>query len=180
MVATAIERVSANQEGTTMADFYAFLQLEGIPGESKDSAYQDQLEIQGYSLGTSNNSSFGAGSTGPGVGIGTYTDISCSYFKDKACANLRKYCITGQTIPSGKLTLLKMSGGNKQEYEVFSFTNMVVTSVQESGNGGGDLPMVSFSLHFVQIRDEYKVQANDGSLQDTVDFNWDIQQSAEV
>ena len=44
-----------------MADIYAFLELEGIPGEAQDSAYKDKIELQSFAWGASNNSSYTSG-----------------------------------------------------------------------------------------------------------------------
>ena len=50
-----------------MADIYAFLELEGIPGEAQDSEYKDKIELQSFAWGASNNSSYTSG-TGSGIG----------------------------------------------------------------------------------------------------------------
>jgi type VI protein secretion system component Hcp len=56
-----------------MADVYAFLELKNIDGEAQDSKFKDKIELQSFSWGATNNSSYGTG-TGPGIGTG----LSCA------------------------------------------------------------------------------------------------------
>ena len=57
------------------ADVFAFLELEGIEGEAQDSHYHGKIELQSFSWGASNNSSFAVG-TGGSVGKGQIHDIN--------------------------------------------------------------------------------------------------------
>lgn len=159
-----------------MAQIYAFLDLEGVEGESQDDAYQKKIELQSVSWGSTNNSSFRAG-TGSGIGQGDTHDISCTKYTDKASLTLHQKCTMGKVIPSGKLTLLKQQGDSKIAYFEVKLTNIVITSWHISGSGDGNLPMESFTLHFVKHESSYKPQGNEGDPAGNVDFSWDIQKN---
>lgn len=159
-----------------MADIYAFLELEGIEGESQDSDYQDKIEIQSIGWGSSNNSSYAVG-TGSGIGKGQIQDITLTKYADKASLKLMERSVNGKPIDSGKLSLLKQSGESKIAYLEIQLTNVVVTSYQFSGSGNGNLPMESFSLHFVQFQAHYKPQGNAGDPAGNIDFGWNLQQN---
>jgi type VI secretion system secreted protein Hcp len=160
-----------------MADVYAFLDLDGIEGESQDSDYQNKIGLLSFSWGATNNSSFSAG-TGSGIGKGQIQDISCTKFVDKASLKLMEKAVNGQPINSGKISLLKLSGDTKVAYLEFELSNIVVTSYQVSGSGDGQLPTDHFSLHFVKVKSHYKPQSNTGDASGSVDFGWDLQQNA--
>ena len=159
-----------------MADIYAFLELEGIEGESQDSEYTDKIELQSFSWGASNNSSYAVG-TGSGIGKGQIHDIACSKFTDKSSLKLLERAVNGKPIDSGKLSLLKMSGETKIPYLEVELTNVVVTSYQLSAGSDGQLPMESLTLHFVKVQSHYKPQGNEGDPAGNVDFGWDLQQN---
>jgi type VI secretion system secreted protein Hcp len=160
-----------------MADIYAFLELEGVTGESQDSQYKDKIELQSFSWGATNNSSFASG-TGSGIGKGQVQDISCTKFVDKASLVLMKKCVNGDTIDSGKITLLKLSDETKIPYYEVKLTDIVVTSYQVAGSGDGQLPLDHFSMHFVQVNSTYTPQSNTGDASGSVEFNWDLQKNA--
>lgn len=160
-----------------MADIYAFLELEGIEGESQDSDYQNKIEVQSFSWGATNNSSYASG-TGSGIGKGQIQDITCTKYTDKASLKLMERSVNGKPLDSGKLSLLKQSGDSKIAYLEIDLTNVVVTSFQVTATGDGRLPMESFSLHFVQFQAHYKPQGNEGDPAGNVDFGWNLQQNA--
>src|SRR5271168_3005805 len=119
-----------------MADVYAFLDLDGIEGESQDSQYTNKIELQSFSWGATNNSSYASG-TGSGIGKGQIQDISCTKYADKASLKLMEKAVNGKPIDSGKISLLKLSGDTKVAYMEFDLTNIVVTSYQVSATGDG-------------------------------------------
>jgi type VI secretion system secreted protein Hcp len=159
-----------------MAQVYAFLELEGVEGESMDSEYTNKIELQSVSWGSTNNSSFRHG-TGSGIGQGETHDIHCTKFTDKSSLVLHQKCTMGKAIPSGKLTLLKQEGETKIPYFQVKLTNVVITSWNINAHGGGQLPMESFALHFVKHESSYKPQGDEGDPQGNVDFSWDIQKN---
>jgi len=160
-----------------MAQIYAFLELQGIDGESTDQEYSDKIEVQSIEWGSSNNSSFEHG-TGSSIGVGAIHDITCAKYTDKASLNLHKYCVTGKVIPSGQVTLLKLQDQTKIAYFKVKLTNIVVTSWNIRANGDGQLPMEHFTLHFVKSESTYLPQGDSGDPAGNVDFNWDIQTNA--
>jgi len=159
-----------------MADIYAFLELEGIPGEAQDSKYKDKIELQSFAWGASNNSSYASG-TGSGIGKGQVQDISISKFTCKASLKLMERAVNGKPINKGKLTLLKLSGETKVPYLEVDLEKVVITSFHISASGGGHLPMESATLHFVKVNSQYKPQANEGHGTGAIVFGWDLQKN---
>jgi type VI secretion system secreted protein Hcp len=159
-----------------MADFFAFLDLDGIEGESQDSDYKNKIALHSFAWGATNNSSFKEG-TGAGIGKGQIQDMSCSKYSDKSSLKLMERATNGKAIGKAKLSLLKQSGDVKIPYMEFELTNVVVTSWQLSASGDGQLPMEAFTLHFVKVKSSYKPQGNDGDPAGNVDFGWNLQEN---
>jgi len=159
-----------------MADVYAFLELEGIEGEAQDSDHTGKLELQSFSWGASNNSSFAVG-TGGGVSKGQIHDISVSMFTSKASLRLLELAVTGKHIATAKLSLCKLSGDKKIAYFELDLEHVVVTSLQMAAGSDGQLPMESATLHFVKVKCKYQPQGNEGDAVGSVDFGWDLQKN---
>ncbi len=160
-----------------MADIYAFLELAGIEGESQDSDYTSKIELQSFSWGASNNSSYASG-TGSGIGKGQIHDISCSKYTDKSSLKLMERAVNGKPVATGKLSLLKQAGETKIPYLELELTDIVVTSFHLAAGGDGRLPTESLTLHFVKVQSHYKPQGNEGDPAGNVDFGWNLQQNA--
>src|SRR5687768_3555210 len=70
-----------------------FLNLHNVPGESKDAAHKDQIDVLAWSWGMSNPVIAGGGGTGGGkVSI---QDISITKYFDKASPVLMTGCSAG-------------------------------------------------------------------------------------
>ena len=158
------------------ADVFAFLELEGIEGEAQDSDHQGKIELQSFSWGASNNSSFATG-TGGSVGKGQIHDISISMYTSRASLRLMERAVNGQHINKAKLSLLKQSGDKKIPYFELDLEHVVVTSFQISAHSGGQLPMELATLHFVKVKSKYLPQGNEGDATGNVDFGWDLQKN---
>jgi type VI secretion system secreted protein Hcp len=161
-----------------MADMYAFLQLDPIKGESLDNDHKDWIELQSWSWGAANNSSFAHGSGG-GTGKGHVQDMQCSKFMDKASADMMKYCVQGTHIDKGEIHLCKQHKDKKVKYLTIKLKHVIITSYHVGASGDGQLPSESFSLHFVNVDENYKVQKDDGTEENGGDFKWDLQKNAE-
>jgi type VI secretion system secreted protein Hcp len=159
-----------------MADLYAFLELEGIEGESQDSDYENKIAIDSFSWGATNASSYHRG-TGAGTGKGEILEIHFTKTMDKSSPKLMERVATGQHIPSGKVSLVKLSGDSKIPYYQVELTDIVVSTYQVAAHSGNHLPSESFSLSFVKTMVHYQPQGNEGDPAGNVEFGWNLQQS---
>jgi len=164
-----------------MAEIYAFLKLEGVDGETPDANYDKHLELQSFSWGATNNSSYGTG-TGRGIGTGQVHNMCFSKYMCVGSPKLMERVIKGWPCSTGKLILCKRNSqdGKPLEYYTCEMENVVITSYQMSASGGGQLPMESFSLDFVIVKPNYLAQKDDGSGKDNVGFGWDLQKNKEA
>jgi type VI secretion system secreted protein Hcp len=136
--------------------FDAFLKIDGIEGESTDKTHPGEIEIQSFSWGVSNTSSGGAGGGG-GAGKASFTDMNFMSALSKVGPSLMLACATGRHFPSATLTCRK-AGGKGIEFLKIKLSDILVSSYQDGGSAGADLPEDSFSLNFTKINFQYTVE----------------------
>jgi type VI secretion system secreted protein Hcp len=153
-----------------------FLKIDGVPGESKDAKHKDEIQLESWSFGETQQGTFAAGGGG-GAGKVQMGDFHFVMSVNKASPLLFQKCAIGEHIPSATLTVRK-AGKDQQEFLKWTFTNLLVSSYQTSGSGGSDLlPMDQISLNFAKVQIDYKEQNLDGSLLGAITKFYDLKQS---
>lgn len=156
-----------------------FLKIDGIPGESADSKHKGEIELLSYSFGASQTGSFAYGGGG-GSGKVQFQDFSFMMKMSKATPKLFLACATGEHIKSAVLTARK-AGKQQQEFYTIKFSDVLVSSYQTSGSGGGDeVPTESISFNFTKVETEYKEQKADGTLAGGIKAGYDIKANKAV
>ncbi len=156
-----------------------FLKLDGIKGESKDHKHPDEIQIESFSWGMNQTGTFGAGGGG-GAGKVAIQDISITKYVDKSSPVLMAHCANGKHIKEALVTFRK-AGEKPLEYLKIKLSDLLVSSVQESGHGGGDLLLESATFNFGTVRVEYLEQARTGGAQGgPVMFGWDVKKNEKV
>lgn len=153
------------------------LKLTDVPGESKKSGHEAEIDVSSVSFGLSNSVNTSSGGGGGGAGSVVFQDIHIVKASDSSSHELMKRCATGKPITEAVFTFRKQ-GGEQQEYCILTLSNVVVSSLQV-GHGGGD-PTESLSLAFDKYKFEYKEQSEDGSLSGAKTFGWDVKAAAEA
>jgi type VI secretion system secreted protein Hcp len=155
-----------------------FLQLDGIKGESKDHKHKGEIDIMSFSWGMSQTGSFGVGGGG-GAGKVNVQDLSVMKKVDVASTSLMLACASGKHVPKAILTIRK-AGDKPLEYLKITMEDLLISSVQSSGSGGGEIPMESLSLNFNKVKMEYTEQDKTGAAQKPVLFGWDVKANQKV
>lgn len=143
-----------------------FLKIGDIKGESTDSKHKDEIEIDSFSWGVTNEGSMGRGGGG-GTGKAQFQDLHFTKQMDKASPKLMSAAASGEHIKEAVLVARKAGGkGDQIEYLIITMNDVMVSSYQSSGSAGStSIPVDSFSLNFSKIKYEYKPQKADGSLE---------------
>lgn len=158
-----------------MASDY-LLEIEGIKGESKDGKKKDCIEVDSFSWGASNPTSFGRGGGG-GTGKVSFQDLHFTKATDKASPELFFRCANGEHL--GKATLYcRKAGKQQEEYYTVTLEELGVSSYQSGGHSGGGITE-SFSLGFAKLSFEYKEQDDKGKTTASVKRAWDLQKNEE-
>jgi len=155
---------------STHADM--FLKVDGVEGESPDHNHKGEIELLSFSYGATQPGSAGHGG-GSGIGKVQVHDFHFSKYMDKASPKLFEFCATGKHTPKVVLTCRK-AGGDQQEYLIVTLSEVIVSSIQNSGSGGDSLPTESVTLNFSKIEISYKAQDEKGNLTGVVKAGWDL------
>ncbi|PYX87855.1 MAG: type VI secretion system tube protein Hcp [Acidobacteria bacterium] len=160
--------------------FDCFLKLDPIKGDSQDQNHKNEIDVLSFSLGFTQTGT-GAYSTGSGGGKVSASDFSFVHRVDSAHPLLMQNCCTGEHIDKAVLTLRKAGGPSALEYLVYTFEDVMVSSVQPGGSSAGDdVPLESVSLNYAKVSVDYQPQADTGSGSGTVHGGYDLKQNVTV
>ena len=151
-----------------------FLKIEGIDGESKDSAHRNEVDVLSWSWGMAQS---GTTHMGPGAGSGkvSVSDMTFSKYVDKATNNLVKACTSGRHIPEATLTVRKAGGDAPVEYFKITMTDIIVSSYQTGGDKDGlDRISEHVTFNFRKFTIDYTEQEDTGAAGATSSAGWDI------
>jgi type VI secretion system secreted protein Hcp len=156
-----------------------FLKINGIDGESMDSAHKNEIEILNWNWQITQQSTMHTGSGG-GAGKAQVADLEFEHFVDRASPNLMKFCLTGKHIPEAKLVVRK-AGGNPLEYLKITMTDVVVTKVAPNGSSLDEVRVrEKVALSFAKVKSEYTVQNQQGGSGGAVTAGYDIKGNKEA
>lgn len=162
--------------------FDAFIQLDGIKGESTDDKHKDWIEIHNYGFGASQALSSTASSAGnlssARVDIHNFT---FTHNLDLASVKLFEYCCTGQHVPKVTVTLNR-SGGDKAKYMEYKMTDVLVSSVSRGGDtqANEDVPIECVTLAFGKLEMTYTKLEIDGKAAGNASAGWDLKANKKV
>ena len=157
-----------------MAAVDYFLKIDGIEGESTDSKHKGEIEILSFSWGeTQTVGGPGGGSRARKVQMQDFNFVMTA---NKASPKLLLACASGQHLKDARFVARK-AGKSQNEFLVYKFTDILVSSYQTGGSGGETLPMDQVSLNFGRIEVEFRPQKPDGSLGSSVNAGWDVKKN---
>ena len=156
-----------------MAAVDYFLKIEGIEGESHDSKHKGSIDIESWSF-SEHQAGTHSGGGGGGAGKVQMGDMVFTSKVSKASPKLFLACATGDHIKKVVLTCRK-AGKEQQEFFVWEFHDVLVSSYQTGGSGGSSVvPTDHFNLNFSKIQLEYKEQKPDGTLGAATKAGYDV------
>jgi type VI secretion system secreted protein Hcp len=162
-----------------MAAVDYFLKIDGIQGESLDSKHKGEIQLESFSWGETNPGSVHSGGGG-GASRVQMQDLHFVMQINKASPKLMLACASGKHIKQAILSARK-AGKAQQEFLVFKFTDVLVSSYQTGGSQHAEvLPMDQVSFNFARIELEYRPQKADGSLDAPIKAGWDLKTNKPV
>ncbi|GAB5442181.1 MAG: type VI secretion system tube protein Hcp [Fuerstiella sp.] len=158
--------------------FDAFLQIDGIPGESTDDQHKDWIEIKDYehcvAQPISGSRSSGGGISGERV---NHSAFRITKELDKASPKLALYCCNGSHISSVKMELCR-AGGDKQKYMEVLMENVLVSKHAPQGRAGDESPLPIEQVDFVYEKITWTYTETDGKTgkaKGNVEAHWDCE-----
>jgi len=135
----------------------SFLQIDGIKGDSTDSAHKNWIEVESYTHRIAQ--ARGGAASAQGVHAGgraDHDDFTIVKRLDSATPLLARYCCDGKHIPNIRMELCRAMG-DKTTFMVYSFKDSMVASVAPSGSASSEdpIPMEEVTFRYGQINWEY-------------------------
>jgi type VI secretion system secreted protein Hcp len=146
-----------------------FLKLDGIDGESQDAKHKGEIEIESFSWGATRPQATGGGGT---TGKVSMLDFSFTTPVSKASPKLFLACVTNQNIKTALLTV-RRAGGQPFDFLKVTMSNVRVSSWQQEGGAGPDVPQDQVSLNFSKLQVAHTGRSPTGGAGETVTGSWD-------
>jgi type VI secretion system secreted protein Hcp len=152
-----------------------YLQIDGIKGESTDSAHKDWIECKSVQWEVlqpkSATASTGGGHTAERC---EHKDIVLTKIADLATPLLLQNCSSGKTIPKATFEFLRADGkGDRIKYFTIELTNLLISDVTPSVTEGSVLTE-SVSLKYSQVKWKYVQQKIGGGSGGNTSGGWDL------
>jgi type VI secretion system secreted protein Hcp len=157
--------------------FDTFLDLAGCAGESTAKGYEGKIEIYSFSWGASNPTTIGSAQTGISAGKVSISSFNVMKKTEKSSPTLFSACCAGKHFANATVTMRKATGDAGQKpFLTYTFTDVMVESVQWSGStGGDDTPTESVSFAFGKVEVNYQQQdSKGGTVGNAVKGSWDL------
>lgn len=158
--------------------FSAYLQIDGVPGESLDDKHKDWIELLSYGHEmTQPVSSTKSSAGGAASGRTQHGDFAVSKYTDKASPKLYEAVSNGKHFGKAKIEVCR-SGGTQVKFLEINLEQVMVSNVQvnSSSNGSADaLPTETVHLNYGKIEWIYTQQKRtDGSGGGNVTAKFDL------
>jgi type VI secretion system secreted protein Hcp len=158
-----------------------FLHLEGIEGESLDEADENlgdkhtgQIELKTWEWTTTNKVKWdvnqGGQSTHAEVGA-----IKLLKTVDAASHRLYKACTNGEHIKTATLYARKNAGDSKMTYLKLELKDVMVNSVNWSGQAEESYVNETVELSFAEFKIRYQTQDDQGQPKNKGEHGWNVQ-----
>ncbi|WP_413673496.1 Hcp family type VI secretion system effector [Massilia cellulosiltytica] len=152
-----------------------YLSIDGIKGESADSAHQGWIELTSAQWGVTQPRSATA-STGGGHTAERceHRTLAISKLADLASPVLMQTCSMGKTIPKAKLEFMRADGdGARVKYYQVELENVMIANMEQMVHGGGILHD-EIGLRFSKIKWWYTQQKIGGGAGGSTTGGWDL------
>ncbi len=152
-----------------------YLQIDGIKGESTDSAHQGWIELTSASWGVfqpmSASASTGGGHTAERC---EHHALSLTKLADMASPILMQHCSMGKTIPKAKFEFMRADAqGMPVKYYEVELENVIIASMDQAVHEGSILQDV-ISLRFSKVKWKYTQQKIAGGMGGSTVGGWDL------
>lgn len=152
-----------------------YLHIDGISGESQDSAHQGWIEISSAHWGVVQPRSATASTAGGHTAERCeHHTLSLSKLADLASPIHMQTCSTGKTIPKAKLEFMRADGqGKPVKYYEVELENVIVANMEQLV-GEGSILHDSLGLRFSKVKWKYTQQKIGGGIGGNTAGGWDL------
>ncbi|OZI17257.1 Hcp1 family type VI secretion system effector [Bordetella genomosp. 7] len=155
-----------------------FMKIDGANGESKDANHKNWTDIISFSWGATQPGNMASGG-GLGAGKASFNDLHVVARIDKAAPAVMKHCASGKHLSRIELSVCK-AGGQQVEYTKITLEDVLVSSVQLSGELNSESVVVNYAFQAAKVKQQYWEQTEQGGKGAESLVAWDIKQNKEV
>lgn len=150
-----------------------FMEIDGIPGESKDPFYQDWIDISQFGIGFETPVGSGPGG-GTVAGPTRLKYLNFAMGPTKATAGILERLFRGQLTSRIELAISRSVGGERQEYAEWVFEDSLFTSWEQKS---GEVPEELFTVLPNKVQYTYREFKPNGSVGGEFVASWDFQKA---
>jgi type VI secretion system secreted protein Hcp len=154
----------------------AYLQIEGIKGESTDEKHKDWIEVSSVSWNVHQPRSTTVSTAGGHTnGRAELSNITFKKLADLSSPILQQTCAAGKTIPRAKFEFMRADGnGNPINYYTVELENVMISGVTPNSGDGGTITE-QVHLAYGRVKWKYTKQAVKGGTDGNTSGGWDAQ-----
>lgn len=158
-----------------------YLQIDGIKGESTDSAHKDWIECTSVDFGViqprSATASSGGGHTAERC---EHKDIVVSKLTDLATPLLLEQCSMGKTIPKAKFDFMRADAdGKRVTYFNIEIEHLIISSVSPKV-AEGNIMTETLSIKYAQVKWKYVQQKISGGSGGNTAGGWNLATNVKI
>ncbi len=142
----------------TLAAADMFLKIEGIEGESTDSAHQGWIEVESVNWGGPNRSRLSRMQTSE-PRMGSSGSLVITKRTDKSSANLFQYSNSGEHIPN--MWVITPEKRGTEPFLKYELTDVIISSFVAGGSGGESTMMEEVTFSYRKIQWDYDKGSKD-------------------
>ncbi len=150
-----------------------FLNIKDIEGESTATGHEKEIVVDSWSLGLS-NTVIREGGGGARAGKVKFNDIQITKRIDKSTPLLMMAASSGQPVPQAVLTISKRGEDKPVDYITITLKDVLITSIQLSGDSGDGQMSEDITINFGEIQFEYAQQKPDGTFEKPIKYGWNL------
>ena len=147
--------------------FDAYLQIDGIKGESQEDKHKDWIEVLSYTHAVTQPTSATRSSAGGATtGASEHGDIYITKLIDLSSPKLHEAVSTGKHFKKAAIELFRQSGDSKVKYLEIKLEEVIISQVHTNGDSTAKehLPTETVGLNYGKVEWVYTQQKRaDGS-----------------
>jgi type VI secretion system secreted protein Hcp len=152
----------------------AYLQIEGIKGESTDDKHKDWIEVSHVTWSVhqprADSVSTAGGLT---TGRSELSNLSFKKLADLSSPVLQQHCAMGKTIPKAKVEFMRADGeGKPVNYYTVELENVMISGVTPNSGDGGTI-IEHVHLAYSKMKWKYTRQGIKGGAEGSTTGGWD-------
>lgn len=154
----------------------AYLELQGIKGESTDAAHRDQIEVLSLSWGITQRT----GAAQQSDRAADFADLVITKVVDVSSPDLYRYCALGKRIPKATLDLCAPRGEKRSILKI-ELEGVVVSGVELCDRlevSGAPRPVERVTLRYDAITWTHSRLDHSGREKGTITRGWDLKRNA--